>query len=71
LAHPLRGDEVRALRELQRRSPDSTFVFATERGGPFTPNAVNRLVKRVGARAGFAFPGARPHAAPRVRLRPR
>ena len=36
--------------------PDSAFVFATERGGPFTPDAVNRLVKRIGQRAGFAFP---------------
>jgi type 1 fimbriae regulatory protein FimB/type 1 fimbriae regulatory protein FimE len=36
-AHPLRSDEVRALRELRRQSPDSAFVFATERGGPFTP----------------------------------
>jgi hypothetical protein len=34
-AHPLRGDEVRALRELRRQLPDSAFVFATERGGPF------------------------------------
>jgi integrase len=24
--------------------------------GPFTPDAVNRLVKRIGERAGFAFP---------------
>jgi site-specific recombinase XerC len=55
-AHPLRGDEVRALRELRRRSPDSAFVFASERGGPFTPDAVNRLVKRIGERAGLAFP---------------
>jgi len=31
--HPLRGDEVRALRELRRQFPDSAFVFATERGG--------------------------------------
>jgi hypothetical protein len=30
--HPLRGDELRALRELQRQFPDSAFVFATERG---------------------------------------
>jgi site-specific recombinase XerD len=28
---------------------------ATERGGPFTPDAVNRLIKRIGERAGFAF----------------
>ena len=54
-AHPLRGDEIRALRELQRQYPDSAFVFTTERGGPFTPDAVNRLIKRIGERAGFPF----------------
>jgi type 1 fimbriae regulatory protein FimB/type 1 fimbriae regulatory protein FimE len=54
-AHPLRGDEVRALRELRRQSFDSAFVFATERGRPFTPDAVNRLIKRIGERARFAF----------------
>jgi site-specific recombinase XerD len=30
-------------------------VFEIERGGPFTPDAVNRLIKRIGERAGFAF----------------
>ena len=35
--HPLRGDELRALRQLRKLYPDSAFVFATERGGPFTP----------------------------------
>ena len=54
--HPLRGDELRALRELRRQFPDSAFVFATERGGPFTPDAVNRLVKGIGKRAGLPFP---------------
>ena len=54
--HPLRGDEIRALRELRRQFPDSAFVFATERGGPFTTDAVNRLIKRIGARAGLGFP---------------
>ena len=54
--HPLRGDEVRALRELRRQFPDSAFVFATERGGPFTSAAVNRLIKRIGARAKMPFP---------------
>jgi integrase len=53
--HPLRGDEVRALRELRRQFPDSAFVFATERSGPFTPDAVNRLIKRIGERAGFDY----------------
>jgi integrase len=54
--HPLRGEEIRALRELRRQFPDSGFVFATERGGPFTPDAVNRLIKRIGERAGLPFP---------------
>jgi type 1 fimbriae regulatory protein FimB/type 1 fimbriae regulatory protein FimE len=54
--HPLRGDEVRALRELRRQFPDSSFVFATERGGPFTTDAINRQIKSIGARAGLAFP---------------
>jgi integrase len=54
-AHPIRGDELRALRELQRQYPDSAFVFATERGGPFTPDSVNRAIKRIGERAGFPF----------------
>jgi len=55
-AHPLRGDEIRALRELRRQFPDSAFVFATERGGPFTPDAINRLIKRIGERAKLPFP---------------
>jgi integrase len=54
--HPLRGDEVRALRELRRQFPDTGFVFATERGGPFTTDAVNRQIKRIGERAGLGFP---------------
>jgi hypothetical protein len=44
------------VRELRRQSPESAFVFTTERGGPFTPDAVNRLIKRIGERARFAFP---------------
>ena len=34
-----------------------------------TADAVNRLVKRIGERAGFRLPGPRPHAPPRLRLR--
>jgi site-specific recombinase XerD len=55
-AHPLCGDEVRALRELRRQSPDSAFAFVTERSRPFTSDSVNRLIKRIGARARFTFP---------------
>jgi integrase len=47
--HPIRGDEMRALRKLQReQTPTSSFVFASEREGPITPDAINRLVKRLG-----------------------
>ncbi len=53
--HPIRGDELRALRELHRGA-STPFVFSTERGGPFTPDAVNRLVKGIGKRAKLPFP---------------
>ena len=53
--HPLRGDELRALRELQRQFPDSGYVFTSERGGPFTTDAINLLVKTIGKRAGLPF----------------
>ncbi|MGZ6184936.1 MAG: tyrosine-type recombinase/integrase [Candidatus Binataceae bacterium] len=47
--HPIRGDEMRALRKLQRdQEPKPAFIFTTERGTPFTPDAINRLVKRLG-----------------------
>jgi type 1 fimbriae regulatory protein FimB/type 1 fimbriae regulatory protein FimE len=52
--HPIRGDELRMLRELHRNT-EGAFVFQTERGGPFTADAVNRLIKRIGHRAGFPF----------------
>lgn len=53
--HPIRGDELRALRELERAKSGSPYVFETERGGPFTTDAINRLIKRIGERAGFPF----------------
>jgi integrase len=52
--HPIRGDELRMLRELQRNT-EGAFLFQTERGGPFTADAVNRLIKRIGERAGLPF----------------
>jgi len=42
------------MRELQRNTTGA-FVFETERGGPFTADAVNRLVKTIGARAKLPF----------------
>ena len=54
--HPIRGDELRMLTALRKEYPDSGYVFATERGTPFTPDAINRLVKIIGKRAGLPMP---------------
>lgn len=53
--HPICGDELRALRRLQRESAPSAFVFMSERGGPFTPSSFNWLVKRAGRKAKLPF----------------
>jgi integrase len=58
--HTLRGDELRALRKLQRESPASSFVFVSERGSPFSPAGFAKMVERAGAEAGFDFK-AHPH----------
>jgi integrase len=59
--HPIMGDELRALRKLQReQEPKSPFVFTSERGSPFTTAGFARLVERAGAAAGFEFK-AHPH----------
>ena len=54
--HPLRGPELRALRELRRRYPQGPYVFVTERGGPMTPATVRKLVARAGELARLPFP---------------
>jgi type 1 fimbriae regulatory protein FimB/type 1 fimbriae regulatory protein FimE len=59
--HPIRGDELRALRKLQReQEPKSAFVFTSERSTPFTTAGFARMVERVGEAAGLDFP-AHPH----------
>jgi integrase len=46
--HPIQGDELRALRQLQReQDPPSAFVFVTERGAPFTTAGFARMIERV------------------------
>ena len=54
--HPIVGDEMRALRRLQReQDPRSPFVFTSERGSPFTTAGFARLVERAGEAAGLGF----------------
>ena len=58
---PILGDEMRALRRLQReQEPKSPFMFTSERGSPFTTAGFARMVERAGAAAGFEFK-AHPH----------
>ena len=54
--HPMLGDEIRALRRLQREQGASSHVFMTEREGPMTPKAFHALFGRIGARAKMQFP---------------
>jgi len=59
--HPIQGDELRALRRLQReQEPKSPFVFTSERGAPFTTAGLARMVERAGKAAGLGFK-AHPH----------
>ena len=59
--HPILGDEMRALRRLQReQEPKSPFVFTSERGSPFTTAGFARMIERAGVGAGLGFK-AHPH----------
>jgi integrase len=54
--HPILGDELRALRGLQReQEPKSSFMFTSERGAPFSTAGFARMVERAGREAKFAF----------------
>ena len=58
--HPLEGEEIRSLRKLKRETPDSDFVFNSERQGPLTARTAHHIVSRAGALAGIKFP-VHPH----------
>ena len=59
--HPILGDELRALRRLQReQEPKSPYVFTSERGSPFTIAGFSRMIERAGAEAKLGFK-AHPH----------
>jgi len=52
--HPLTGDELRALRRLEReQEPKSPFVFISERSTPFTKRGFQAMVERAARAAGL------------------
>jgi site-specific recombinase XerD len=55
-AHPVLGDELRALRRLRReQEPKSSFVFTSERGAPFSAAGFARMIERAGKQAKLGF----------------
>jgi site-specific recombinase XerD len=53
--HPLRGVELRALRQLQRDYSDTPYVFVSERKTPLTDRSIRHIIARAGQLAGFDF----------------
>ncbi len=58
--HPLRGPELRALRQLERRKAATPYVFVSERKGPMTDSAFRKIVARAGVAAELGLP-VHPH----------
>jgi integrase len=59
--HPILGDELRALRRLQReQEPKSALMFTSERGSPLSTAGFARMIERAGVGAGLGFK-AHPH----------
>jgi type 1 fimbriae regulatory protein FimE len=53
--HPIGGRELRALRRLKRETPQSVFLFVSERLAPLSVAGYQRMVARAGDTAGFPF----------------
>ena len=49
--HPLRGVELRALRQLQREYPNSNYLFVTERGAVMAAATARGIIERAGKMA--------------------
>ena len=58
--HPIRGDEIRALRRLRRENPTKAYVFISERGGPMSPMGFHHLMAKLGEAAKLPF-AVHPH----------
>jgi type 1 fimbriae regulatory protein FimB/type 1 fimbriae regulatory protein FimE len=58
--HPLRGPELRALRQLQRKYPSSPYLFVSERGTVMAAATARGIIHRAGNIAGLSL-SVHPH----------
>lgn len=58
--HPLRGVELRALRQLQREYPDSNYLFVSERGTVMAAATARGIIERAGKMAELSL-SVHPH----------
>lgn len=58
--HPLRGPELRSLRQLQRDYPGSPYLFVSERRAAMAADTARGIIGRAGQLAGIPFP-VHPH----------
>jgi integrase len=68
--HPMQGDELRALRRLQREQGLSSHVFMSERDGPMTPKVLPCAIRSDRVAGQDAIPDTSAHAAAWLRLCP-
>lgn len=52
---PLRGIELRALRQLERTYPETPYVFISERKTPLTDRSIRHIIAKAGQAAKFKF----------------
>ncbi len=53
--HPLSGDELRLLRQIQRGKVASPYIFTSELGTPLSTDGFRKMLSRLAKKAGFAF----------------
>ena len=58
--HPLRGPELRSLRQLQRDYPNSPYLFVSEQGVVMAADTARGIIERAGQLASIPFP-VHPH----------
>lgn len=54
--HPLRGSELRSLRQIERDYPDTQYTFVSEWKAPLSTRSTRQIVARAGAVAALPFP---------------